>query len=341
MRKRIRLIWFIALIPLALTACPTPLKPALPTPTITKPANNSSSLVGPNLNNKGVDLEATVECGSYPCDSIEWSSNLEGALGSGLTINRVFTKVGTHTVTVTAKSIAGSVSKSVTLNITDTTPQVTITSPTASTQVVQGLVMQLSGTAGGNDGSGFANQNLCVKSSAATWTSDNAADTQFPLKGCLTSTTFTTSSSRTLTLSVVDAFGTPGQASITITPSVQAQLAVSILKPANNGSASVNAGDQVTLEKAVINGVAPISRVWTWQPSKPGCAVQTVTVKPAIVILPGTNPDGYWDLTPQVNILPSGCGWGDGTLTVTVTDKNNQTASASVNFRVDYAPPPN
>ncbi len=286
------------------------------------------------------DLEATVtdvEDGSACC-KVMWYAWKEGAIatttGADSKVNYFFKTLGAQLVTATVEDSKGA-TDAVTfgVNVTHANPDASISNPTPAKTVYRNLPFQLTKLANvAQDGP------WNVK---CAWTIPG-----FSLNptGCATSVLLGATFPKgllTITLNVTDKYGGANSSTVNLNVDELATLGVSIVTPANNGSASVNAGDAVTLEKAVINGVAPISRVWTWQSSKQGCAVQTLTVHPAIVIQPGTSPDGYWDLNDQLNVAPLGCGWGDGTLSVTVTDKNNQTASASVNFRVDYAPPPN
>jgi Astacin (Peptidase family M12A) len=309
-------------------------------PTITRVKPTSSTVQIEISNPLSFDMEANaadVEDGSACC-KVTWYAWKEGLIGTTTGPNSkasfTFKTLGPQNITATAEDSKGATdSLTFAVNVVHAAPQAEIAQPTTNQTVYRNLPFQLVAN------TGFAGNSFLTLT--CTWSIPGVTPSP---KGCNSSVLLGNNfpkGASTISLNVTDQYGGSTTKTVSVNVDELATLGVSIITPANNGSGSVNAGDTITLEKAVINGVAPISRVWTWQPSKQGCAVQTVTVQPAIVIQPGTSPDGYWDLTPQVNILPSGCGWGDGTLTVTVTDKNNQTASASVNFRVEYAPPPN
>ena len=288
----------------------------------------------------GIDLEATVtdvEDGNACC-KVTWYAWKEGTIGTTTgadsKINYQFKTLGPQLVTATVEDSKGATDRvNFAVNVTHAKPDAGISNPTPAATVYRNLPFQLTKLA--NSAQDIPWDVKC------TWTIPGLSPNP---TGCATSVLLGNSfpkGSLTITLNVTDKYGGTNSSALNVNVDELATLGVSIVTPANNGSGSVNAGDAVTLEKAVINGVAPISRVWTWQPTKQGCAVQTVTVHPAVVVQPGTSPDGYWDLNDQLSVVPLGCGWGDGTLTVTITDKNNQTTSASINFRVDYAPPPN
>ncbi len=288
----------------------------------------------------GIDLEATVsdvEDGNACC-KVTWYAWKEGTIGTTTgadsKINYQFKTLGSQLVTATVEDSKGATDRvNFAVNVTHAKPDAGISNPTPAATVYRNLPFQLIKLA--NSGQDAPWDVKC------TWTIPGLSPNP---TGCATSVLLGNGfpkGSLSITLNVTDKYGGTNSSALNVNVDELATLGASIVTPANNGSGSVNAGDAVTLEKAVINGVAPISRVWTWQPTKQGCAVQTVTVHPAVVIQPGTSPDGYWDLNDQLSVAPLGCGWGDGVLTVTITDKNGQTTSASINFRVDYAPPPN
>lgn len=308
-----------------------------PSVTLVSPTGNTQLEIAAPF---GLQMEAKttdVEDGGACC-KITWYSWKDGVIttttGGDSQITYNFKTLGPQLVTVTAEDSKGaSDSINFAVNVTHARPDATISNPAPAATVYRNLAFQITKLANfGQDGP------WNVK---CTWTIPGFGSSP---TGCATSVLLGNNFPKgllSITLNVTDKYGGVNTSSVSVGVDELTTLGVSIVTPANNGSGSVNAGDLVALEKSVVNGVAPVTRVWTWQPSKQGCAPQTLTLQPPSVIQPGTNPDGYWDLSGQVNVSPYGCGWGDGTLSVTVTDNNSQTASASINYRVDYAPPPN
>jgi hypothetical protein len=78
-----------------------------------------------------------------------WTSNLQGAIGSGASFSRSDLVVGTHTVTASSTdsgSLTGSASVQITVNSSNTAPNVTISSPASGSSFLQGTSVTFSGS---------------------------------------------------------------------------------------------------------------------------------------------------------------------------------------------------
>jgi len=120
----------------------------IPAVTITAPANNSSFVQGSSITFTGTATD--TEDGNLDA-SIEWSSNRDGNLGTGASINRNNLSVGIHTVTASVTDGDGATdSKTRTVTVTappNDDPVVTITAPANNSNFVQGSTITFTGTA--------------------------------------------------------------------------------------------------------------------------------------------------------------------------------------------------
>ncbi len=181
------------------------------TPDLTVIAPTTASL------NRGVAVRTTtvdLEDGS-PCCTVTWSPT--PLVQAGGTASFSFTTVGDHVITATATDRHGNTaSASATVRVSDAAPVVTVLRPAVTDTLFAGQSGQLSGSAtDDNKGPGPAAGALpCTQ---LVWTSDNAADTQFPLRGCELATTFATAGVRTLRLTATDPQGVAASATVRIT----------------------------------------------------------------------------------------------------------------------------
>ena len=176
-----------------------------PSVSISAPANGSSFPQGTSIGFSGTATD--TQDGSLT-SALTWTSNLDGAIGTGGSFARVLS-VGTHTVTASVNDsggLPGSASITVTVQ-GNAPPTVTITSPANGSTFVQGTSIAFSGTA------------IDIESGTLTaglsWTSslDAAIGTGGSFSAVLSVGT------HTVTASVNDGGGLPGAASISVTVS--------------------------------------------------------------------------------------------------------------------------
>jgi serine protease len=213
-------------------------------------------------------LEATVTDfeDPFPCCTVTWSSSVEGALGSGRSIDYTFTTLGTRVITVTATDSGGaSSSLSVAVSVVNTPPTVAISSPYSGQQFFRGVSYTLRGVSYDPNEPGY--QLACAK---LTWSS-TAADA-FPKTGCDVSVSFASNGNRTLTLTGTDSHGGSGSATVSISvvdPPANLPPVVNLTSPQNGitigpdqvvklaGNAADPEGGAVTLAWDVTTGYDP------------------------------------------------------------------------------------
>jgi hypothetical protein len=219
---------------------------------------------------------------------------------------------------------------SVTINVTNTPPQVSIAAPAPAEDVVVGIAFQVSAN------TGYATNSF--RTLSCTWTSDNVADTDFPRTGCLSPARFFTTGPRTLTVTVVDQYGTSATSSVAVNAVPPgANPVVSITSPAFGGSATVN--EVLVLNGSWLGGVDPSTFVWRWQSNLTSC--------PELDLVTTTSPTAppmvgraykLWDTS---TVLANGvCSYGDGEVRLYVTDSFNRVAVKAISFRLNYQVPP-
>jgi serine protease len=279
---------------------------------ITTPTNGASVAIGvpgATFTGEAKDLED-----GNACCQISWSSDQEGALGTGVSLTHAFTKVGTQVITATVKDSQGATATAqVQVEVSDIPVLASITSPTATDVIYEGRNFQVVGKA-------FQNlADLCQsQSSTISWSSSDASD-GFIGPGCIQTYFAGSTGSRTLTFTARDQYGEQGSASIIVdvqpTPPTPT---ITITKPVSPASAQF--GSVVTLQAFPQGGVAPLTYKWTWQSANTGCTEQNITVTAQAPSPPYIN--ATWDTSTNP---PNGCAAGLGTLRVHVTDSLNQT----------------
>jgi hypothetical protein len=117
---------------------------ATPTVAITAPASGSTHEPGATVTFAGTATDA--EDGDLAA-AIAWSSNLDGALGTGGSISTTTLSTGTHVITASATDTSGKTgSAQITVTI-DATPGLSITAPASGTEVETGTSTTFSATA--------------------------------------------------------------------------------------------------------------------------------------------------------------------------------------------------
>ena len=121
---------------------------ALPTATISNPADGSSFTVGTNVSFRGAGVD--LEDGSLSGTELVWSSDLDGVFGTGSPNNHNGLTVGTHVITFIATDSDGATgTDQITVTITaavNQAPTATITAPSQDTTATQGEAVTFTGT---------------------------------------------------------------------------------------------------------------------------------------------------------------------------------------------------
>ena len=197
-----------------------------PVVSITSPLEGSSSIETDLVSFSGSASDA--EDGDLSA-SLAWSSDLDGAIGSGGTFDLTSLSPGTHVVTasvVDAHGALGEDSVSITVNL-NTPPVVSITSPLDGSSSIETDLVSFSGTASDSEEGDLT--------ASLAWTSD--------LDGAIGSggsfgLTSLSPGTHLITASLVDAYGALGQDSISITVNPNTPPVVSITSPLDGSSST-------------------------------------------------------------------------------------------------------
>ncbi len=180
---------------------------AVPVVSITAPADGASFVQGSEVVFIGSATDA--EDGDIS-GGLAWSSDLDGALGSGASLPVTTLSVGSHTITASVTdSDSDPGSDTITVTITspaNTLPVVSISSPTDGSSVVEGTSVSFTGSATDTE-DGDISANLA-------WASDLDGALQ---SGASFSTSTLSVGTHTVTASVTDSAGDPDDDSVTIT----------------------------------------------------------------------------------------------------------------------------
>ena len=117
-----------------------------PSVSITAPPDGHTAVQGDSVSFTGTAND--TEDGDLTA-AIEWSSSLDGAIGSGGSFSTSTLALGTHTITATVKDSEGAEAND-TISVTITVnadPEVTLTSPADSSVFLEGTSISFSGTA--------------------------------------------------------------------------------------------------------------------------------------------------------------------------------------------------
>jgi PKD repeat protein len=186
-----------------------------PAVTISSPADAAQFLAGEEIQFTGSANDP--EDGAIPETSLAWSSDLDGALGTGAQLTTLALSVGEHVITLTAtdgRELAGSSSTGV-IVLQNGTPAVTISEPIGGTEFLQGVEIGFTGSATDpEDGS--------LTATSLLWNSS--------IDGTIgTGTSFTTTAlslgDHVVTLTATDAQGQVGSATVSIRITTPAGLA--------------------------------------------------------------------------------------------------------------------
>lgn len=278
-----------------------------PLVTIIAPTENQSFNNGATVTLTGTGVDS--EDGNLTGASLVWSSSVDGALGTGISLQTSSLTVGNHTLTLTGTDAGGkSSTDTVSIVISSTTqqntaPTATIVTPTAGSYT---NAQTITFAGAGNDADDGA-----LTGSSLVWTSSldgNLGTGNFFQKSGLSIGT------HTITLTATDARGATGTASVLITVSSSAAVNTApqafITTPTNNQTVTtiqtvIFSGTGTDNEDTLITGTA---LVWT------------------------SSIDG--SLGTGNFLTKAGLTAGTHTITLTATDSQNATGATSTTLIV-------
>ncbi|MCP4662096.1 MAG: S8 family serine peptidase [bacterium] len=226
-----------------------------PDVTITAPADGSTYTEGDSVTFTGTASD--VEDGDLTA-SLDWTSSLDGSIGSGGSFSTSTLSVGTHTITASvtdSSSLEGSDSIQVTINPANTAPTVTITAPADGSSYTEGDSVTFTGTAGDvEDGDLTA---------SLAWTS--SLDGSIGSGGSFSTSTLSVGV-HTITAAVTDSGSLPGSDSIQVTINEPGNTAPTVTITAPTDGSTYTEGDSVTFTGTagdVEDGDLTSSLAWT------------------------------------------------------------------------------
>jgi hypothetical protein len=215
--------------------------------------------------------------------NVTWSTDRDGTIGTGNnSINHTFTTVGPRVLTVTAVDPEGaSSSASANIEVVNTPPDVNVTRPRTNETVTQGVGFVLLGAAlDPNEGK--------LDCTRLRWTSSNSSDIM-PANNCpdtegLVRVRFTSSGSRTLTLTGTDSLEASDAVAVPITVEDNGRPLATILTPFEGDSFGGNFNTS-TIATARLEDPDTDTLTYAWQfifpgspPSDPFAGSHTGTV---------------------------------------------------------------
>lgn len=150
-----------------------------------------------------------IEEGADTLD-VTWSSNVDGRMGSGRTLDFVFPTTGLRRVTATTTDRQGALGTwSILVTAANRVPVVSIVQPHANDIAPRQLGAPYTFRAEVQDQLNAPEPALCDE---VVWTSSDFQDTSFPQTGCQITAVFTTTGSRDITATYTDPEGATGSA---------------------------------------------------------------------------------------------------------------------------------
>lgn len=260
---------------------------------------------------------------------VTWRSNVDGELGSGASLTVHFSSPGPRTITATAKDAQGFTdSASITVIGVNQAPTAQILEPPSGSVYVNST---LTFKGKGLDGDGaFPLELPC---SALSWKSSNAGDSLG--SGCQFTASFTSTGSRTITLTATDAYGAKGTATVNLNvqplpPS--GPPVVEILEPDDGEQFDANANIGLLYRVNADPGGGPgtqYTAVWKLKYSN---TTQTITPKTCTagnLSYPCFKPADYGFNNNGVKLVE---------LSLAVTDPEGLTGTDKVGFSIGFVP---
>lgn len=289
-----------------------------PTDGATMPAN------GP----QGITFIASVD--DYMTESadctVTWSSDVDGPLGTGHSIQHLFTSTGTRTITATAEDHQfGTGEASVTINVTDEPPLVWITEPTDGQELFSHVPYSFLG------GSFDMELGAALDCDDLSWSSVVVPEGRGISHGtgCRPEVTFAAPATRVITLIGTDDEGNEGQATVTIdvlafpttgepVPTIHWPLNASSLPPDEEAVLVATATDPDDPDDE-------LGLTWRWTVAN----LESSRVETDI----GSSPTILW--MPQDDVAFT-CGGQNIIIRVYVTDAAGETGTAEIDAYVSY-----
>ena len=200
-----------------------------PTVSLTSPSSGSESTEGDPV---AFQASATDDEDGSISSSIQWTSSIDNAIGTGFSFTKSNLSVGTHTITATVTDSQGaSDSEQVTITINaipvNTPPTVSLTSPSSGSESTEGDPVAFQASATDNEDGSLSSQ--------IQWSSsiDNAIGS-----GASFSTTNLSVGTHTITATVTDSGGLSDSDSLTLTINQLIQGTITITNPQDNEQVS-------------------------------------------------------------------------------------------------------
>ncbi len=290
-----------------------------PTVTITAPTTGSSFPFA-----QVTTYTADVTDPDSPANSLDitWTSDVDGVLGTGSSINKGFSTPGARKITVTVTDDHGATANA-SINVTgiNLAPKVFIDAPLPGDVIWAGST-NVTFKGSSIDGDGIFGTLPCT---SLVWKSSNSSDVLG--SGCTFSTVFATTGFRTITLTGTDAYGSKGSASIQIgvtTKPLSGPPTVKILNPiAGKQYPQANVNLLLNFSNDDPGGTTNSQYTVVWRIND--TVITPKTCKVGLAQLPCFNPSDYGYSDSPAHFL---------TLKLTVTDPENLTGTDSVLFTI-------
>ena len=218
-----------------------------------------------NIGLGGVGLQFQGKATNFndPNPSMKWTSDKEGPIGQGPSINHVFNVAGKQTILLTAKDSKGlTATDSIVIDVTNAPPMVKILKPTSGQTLYQNFAYTFDASAFDQNETAFT-----LPCTSLKWSSSNPAD-PLPMTGCAPAVKFAALGARTLTLTGTDSGKATGTASVVITVGkipAHSPPMVRILNPLSEHNIDPNATVQFRGTAIDPDGKNPIAYKWVLQ----------------------------------------------------------------------------